>query len=231
MSGSPAPVRIPAPVSGSRTTRDPSVEMSITFDQVVPWSVERITDSWNWFGDGCAPDPLRSSKMSTSVPSGSTTIWLPTVNSFWFRPRMSRGASQVWPPFAAVPPEQVLKWAHDSVQVFPPSWLVDVTRPWAPPFDHRSCWKTPTMLLGFTGFTATNGSTSLFTKFVPGPPTVHPANGLSPETSTGPDAASARPANARAASAAALVVIQRMRCMPSLLGAFVGRWLISAAEF
>jgi hypothetical protein len=32
----------------------------------------------------------------------------------------------------------------------------------APPFDQRSCWKTPTMLLGFVGFTATNGSTSLF---------------------------------------------------------------------
>src|SRR5438034_1309304 len=37
--------------------------------------------------------------MSTSVPSGSTAIWLPTVNSFWFPPRMSRAGSQVWPPF------------------------------------------------------------------------------------------------------------------------------------
>ena len=37
--------------------------------------------------------------MSTSVPFGSTAIWLPTVNSFWFPPRMSRGVSQVWPPF------------------------------------------------------------------------------------------------------------------------------------
>src|SRR5207244_1088795 len=92
-------------------------EMSITFDQVVPWSVERITDSWNWFGDDCAPDPLRSSKMSTSVPSGSTTIWLPTVNSFWFRPRMSRGASQVWPPF--VVREKVMSPRIDAAFICP----------------------------------------------------------------------------------------------------------------
>src|SRR5206468_10819401 len=113
-------------------------------------------------------------------------------------------------------PEQVLKWAHDSVQVVPPSWLVDATRPCAPPFDQRSCWKTPTMLLGFAGFTATNGSTSLLTKFVPGPPTVQAANGLRPETSTGPEAASARPANPKIATAAAPVANQRKRCMPSL---------------
>src|SRR5919198_596650 len=105
------------------------------------------------------------------------------------------------------------KWAHDSVQVLPPSWLVEATRPCAPPFDQRSCWKTPTMLLGFCGFTATKGSTSLLTKFVPGPPTVQAANGLSPETSIGPEAASARPANARIASAAAPAVIQRLMCM------------------
>src|SRR5207249_1498897 len=50
MSGSPAPERTKAPVSGSRTATEPSVEMSITFDHVTPWSAERITDWWNWFG-------------------------------------------------------------------------------------------------------------------------------------------------------------------------------------
>src|SRR5437763_2157335 len=107
----------------------------------------------------------------------------------------------------------MLKWAQDSVHVEPPSWLVDATRPWAPPFDQRSCWKTPTMLLGFAGLTATKGSTSLFTKFVPGPPTVQPANGLDPETSTGPAAANASPAIAMAATDAAPAVIQRRRRM------------------
>ena len=69
------------------------------------------------------------------------------------------------------------------------------------------------MLLEFAGFTATNGSTSLLTEFVPGPPTVQAANGLSPETSIGPEAASARAANARTASAAAPVVTKRKWCM------------------
>ena len=49
--------------------------MSAAFDQWSPWSVERMTDSWNWFGEGCRPEPLKSSKMSMSVPSGSTAIW------------------------------------------------------------------------------------------------------------------------------------------------------------
>jgi hypothetical protein len=58
-----------------------------------------ITDWWNWFGERCAPEPFRSSKMSTSVPFGSTAIWFPIVNSFWLPTRMSRAGSQVWPPF------------------------------------------------------------------------------------------------------------------------------------
>ena len=44
MSGRPAPARTRAPVSGSRTATDPSVEMSITFDQVTPWSVEQVDE-------------------------------------------------------------------------------------------------------------------------------------------------------------------------------------------
>ena len=50
--GSPAPVRTGAPVSGSRTATDRSLEMSITRDQVNPLSVERISDSLNWFAEG-----------------------------------------------------------------------------------------------------------------------------------------------------------------------------------
>src|SRR5512133_2127040 len=70
------------------------------------------------------------------------------------------------------------------------------------------------MLLGFAGFTATKGSTSLLTKFVPGPPTVQLANGLRPETSIGPAAASAIPATAIAATAVTPAMIQRKRRMP-----------------
>src|SRR5213592_4380627 len=69
------------------------------------------------------------------------------------------------------------------------------------------------MLFGFAGFTATKGSTSLLTKFVPGPPTVQLANGLRSETSIGPAAASAIPATASAATPA---MIQRKRRMPHL---------------
>src|SRR5216117_2885075 len=77
------------------------------------------------------------------------------------------------------------------------------------------------MLLGFAGLTLTKGSTSLFTKFVPGPPTVQLENGLRPETSIGPAAASASPATANAESAAAAARSQRERRMPYLLGASV----------
>src|SRR4029453_2708933 len=72
------------------------------------------------------------------------------------------------------------------------------------------------MLFGFAGFTATKGSTSLLTKFVPGPPTVQLANGLRPETSIGPAAASAIPATAIAAAAVTPAMIQRKRRMPHL---------------
>src|SRR2546423_7181505 len=65
------------------------------------------------------------------------------------------------------------------------------------------------MLLGFAGLTATNGSTSLLTKFVPGPPTVQSANGLRPETSVGPEAAGARPTMVSAAAATTIETIDR----------------------
>src|SRR5919201_4132258 len=75
------------------------------------------------------------------------------------------------------------------------------------------------MLFGFAGLTATNGSTSLLTKFVPGPPTVQLANGLRPETSTGLAAASASPAAAKAAIAATPAVNHRETRMEYLLEA------------
>src|SRR5467141_661781 len=113
------------------------------------------------------------------------------------------------------------KWAKDSLHVAPPSWLADATRPWAPPFDQRSCWKTLTMLAGFAGLTATNGSTSLFTQFVPGPPTVQPENGLRPDTFTVRGAVKPRPdaspTTASAVAAAPESRIQRERLMPYLL--------------
>jgi hypothetical protein len=64
------------------------------------------------------------------------------------------------PPFAAVPPAQVLKCGQVLVQVWPPSWVTAAMMPWAPPLSQRSCWKTPMMLFGFAGLAATNGSTS-----------------------------------------------------------------------
>src|SRR2546429_9737080 len=72
------------------------------------------------------------------------------------------------------------------------------------------------MLLGFVGLTATKGSTSLFTKFVPGPPTVQLANGLRPETSIGPAAASASPPTANAATTVTPAVTQRGSAIPPL---------------
>ena len=72
------------------------------------------------------------------------------------------------------------------------------------------------MLLGLVGLTATKGSTSLLTWFVPGPPMVQLANGLRPETSTGPEAASASPATANAAIAVIPAVIHRERRMQYL---------------
>src|SRR3989442_5341115 len=65
----------------------------------------------------------------------------------------------------------------------PPLWVPPATRPLAPPLDQRSCCHTPTMFLGFVGFTSTHGSTSALRKFVPGSPKMsQAANGLGPET-------------------------------------------------
>jgi len=74
------------------------------------------------------------------------------------------------------------------------------------------------MLSGSVGLTATHGSTSALTKFVPGPPIVHAANGLGPDASTsGPTAAPTDVAR-MAASAAIATNSGNLRGMdPSLL--------------
>ena len=44
------------------------------------------------------PEPLnRIANTFTSVPSGSTAIWLPCANTFWL-PVIEIGADHVWPP-------------------------------------------------------------------------------------------------------------------------------------
>jgi hypothetical protein len=62
-------------------------------------SVERRSDSVNWFAEPCLPDPFTDSNTSTSVPSGRTTIWLPIVNTFAFVGMMLCAGSQLAPPF------------------------------------------------------------------------------------------------------------------------------------
>jgi hypothetical protein len=53
------------------------------------------------------------------------------------------------------------------VQFVPPSWLKAVTRPREPPLFQRSCCHAATMLSLSDRSTATHGSTSLLTTFVP----------------------------------------------------------------
>src|SRR6266487_2080669 len=96
MSGRPSLVRTGAPVSGSVTATDMSFEMMIGCDQVTPLSVERTTASKK--PGAFIPDPFARLKISTRVPLGSTTIWLPTVNSRLFGAKIARAGSQVAPP-------------------------------------------------------------------------------------------------------------------------------------
>src|SRR5690349_3149360 len=93
------------------------------------------------------------------------------------------------------PPAQALKGSGVSLQVFPPLKEEAATKPCAPPFDQRSCWKAPMMLLVFAGLTATQGSTSAFWKLVPvcATPSQPGAKGLGPETSTRVGEAATRP--------------------------------------
>src|SRR5919198_4167569 len=77
-----------------------------------------------------------------------------------------------------------------SLHDWPPSLLTPATSPRAPQSDQRSCCQLATMLSALVGFTSTQGSTSVFGKFVPVCPesAVQDANGLAPETCTGSEA-------------------------------------------
>src|SRR5918994_4817004 len=102
-------------------------------------------------------------------------------------------ARSKFPPFAGVPPVQFEDLVRGLiVQVAPPSRLVAVTLPSAPPLFQRFCCQAPMMTSGFDGSTITWGSTSLLTNWMAGtPPTsrnpVSPSQaaiGLAPETVT-----------------------------------------------
>ena len=67
-----------------------------------------------------------------------------------------------YPPASPVPPAQVVNLGALGSQFRPPSRVKPASSPWAPPSDQRSCCQNPTMLLGFVGLTATDGSTSPF---------------------------------------------------------------------
>jgi hypothetical protein len=72
------------------------------------------------------------------------------------------------PPFAAVPPAQMLNAGQDFDQLIPPSCDTSATRPWDPPSDQRSCWWKPTRFELSVGFTSNQGSISVSGKLTPG---------------------------------------------------------------
>src|SRR6266545_2909154 len=82
MSGRKSPARTGRPLSGSTRLVKAMLEILIGWLQVRPASLEIITASKNWFAEGWRPDPRNSVNTSTSVPSGSTTIWFPIVKMF-----------------------------------------------------------------------------------------------------------------------------------------------------
>src|SRR5919197_3453401 len=85
--------------SGSRTPRSPMLAMIVAFeDHVVPWSLEKITATLSPRLMPWPFEPLMYVNPSTSVPSGSTTIWLAIV---WVRDawgaKILRAGSQLAP--------------------------------------------------------------------------------------------------------------------------------------
>src|SRR5215216_7234167 len=79
----------------------------------------------------------------------------------------------------------MLKWGNVVSHVSPPSCVTAVSRPLAPPFDHRSCCHTATRFMGSVGLASTQGSSSALRKFVPpaaSPEILQPANGLATDT-------------------------------------------------
>src|SRR4029450_10152505 len=95
-SGMMSPVRSGVPSSGSATKPGSAFATVIGLLQVAPWSLEIITaTSWPFLFD---PEPWKSMKQSSKVPSDSTTIWCPMLNWLARGAKMARGFSQVWPP-------------------------------------------------------------------------------------------------------------------------------------
>ena len=70
------PSRIGVPVSGFRTPLDRDWAMVTGADQLTPWSCERIKRRKTVV---LSPMLSNSEKNNTSVPSGSTTTWLLSV--------------------------------------------------------------------------------------------------------------------------------------------------------
>src|SRR5919106_6969047 len=80
-------------------------------------------------------------------------------------------ARSKFPPFAGVPPVQFDDLVTGlTAHVAPPSTLVALTLPSAPPLFHRSCCQAPMMTSGFDGSTITWGSTSLLVNSMAGTP-------------------------------------------------------------
>ena len=73
------------------------------------------------------------------------------------------GSEARWYPAASPdPPAQRLNFGDPCDQVWPPSSLAPMSRPWLPPSDQRSCCQKPTTFWESVGLTATHGSTSAF---------------------------------------------------------------------
>jgi hypothetical protein len=96
ISGMMSPVRTGVPSSGSLMNPGRALATRMGSVQVAPRSREIITaTSWPFLLD---PDPWNSIKLSTRVPSESTTIWWPMPNWLACGWKIARGASQVCPP-------------------------------------------------------------------------------------------------------------------------------------
>src|SRR5918996_3307983 len=185
-----------------------------------PWSIERETI----MSSGLVSKPPGAVSVTRliryAVPSGE----MATHGS---------EARSKFPPLAGVPPVQFEDLVRAFIaQVAPPSRLVAVTLPSAPPLFHRSCCQAPMMTSGFDGSTITWGSTSLSTNCLAGtPPTsrnpVSPSQaaiGLAPDTVTsgpvveGSAVAGTEPTTARTAmdvpSATTLLLERCMRTPP-----------------
>src|SRR6266571_3584753 len=77
-------------------------------------------------------DLLTVIALSKSPPLKLSAIWYAAP----FGENVTQGseARSKSPPLPVFPPEQNVNGAHDWLQVVPPSWVTEATRPRAPPF-------------------------------------------------------------------------------------------------